>query len=402
MQTEKRAVQVQERLKIGHGEVWELRSARASWERIHAFVGRVLDDIFQDAGPPMLAVQTWPGGVAESNGEAHEPKERQPSQEQEQALPACDSGLPKCTCGAFAWHQWRSISSGETRGPGPGRYDLTALITPILFMRARAHHKLGHLRECMNDAAAVLVLMVEQALRRGEDGRGEDLENDGQHEEQYGAMEGDRMLLASLDDFSLASGTAAHMLAQALLSQNRAFEALHATTVGMILLGSNATDSSPTPTASSKTSALLFNRLRTCEEACRALAITMTPDPLPFVKYPRTSHLFDVGGTGVSRDDLVLSDADIKVDMYFFYTHSLTLIYLSPLLSTYTSFYLSHTHTLSLLSFSLSHSLSLSLSLYIYIYIYIYINTSMYICEIAHVQAYIYICLDWRVAKGIY
>lgn len=34
---------------------------------------------------------------------------------------------------------------------------------------------------------------------------------------------------------------------------------------------------------------------------------------IPHVKFPRTTHIFDAGGSGVTRDDLVLSKGDAKV-----------------------------------------------------------------------------------------
>ena len=33
----------------------------------------------------------------------------------------------------------------------------------------------------------------------------------------------------------------------------------------------------------------------------------MASDAVPIVKYPRTEHVCDAGGSGVSRDDLLLS-----------------------------------------------------------------------------------------------
>jgi hypothetical protein len=36
-------------------------------------------------------------------------------------------------------------------------------------------------------------------------------------------------------------------------------------------------------------------------------------DSVPLMKFPRTSHLYDAGGSGVARDDLLLDPADVKV-----------------------------------------------------------------------------------------
>ena len=36
----------------------------------------------------------------------------------------------------------------------------------------------------------------------------------------------------------------------------------------------------------------------------------------PLTKFPRTEHLFDAGGSGVTRDDLVLPTADAAARFY--------------------------------------------------------------------------------------
>jgi atypical dual specificity phosphatase len=45
-------------------------------------------------------------------------------------------------------------------------------------------------------------------------------------------------------------------------------------------------------------------------------SIDLTPS-VPLIKFPRTPHMLDAGGSAVSRDDLVMSEKDYKVERSF-------------------------------------------------------------------------------------